>query len=142
MFNYVREKPMAIAGAVLLAIGQCLLAYSASRAPEAAAAGSATGTAELLQLFVILPVTIAGFSAVNPALQSLLSLNTAADEQGEMLGLGQSISAFARILGPGLGIWLFYRSPQLTYWSAAALMLAAAAWIASLKPAAKPAAAD
>ncbi|MEZ6066562.1 MAG: hypothetical protein R3B90_12835 [Planctomycetaceae bacterium] len=56
-------------------------------------------------------------------LQSLLPLNSGADEQGEVLGLGQSMSAMARIAGPVVGIPLVKLDPRYPYWSAAAVML-------------------
>ena len=40
----------------------------------------------------ILPVIVIGFSALNPSLQSMLSLSSSADEQGSVLGTGQGQS--------------------------------------------------
>lgn len=139
----VRERRMAIAGAVLLMIGMLLVAWSAGTARDAEAAALAAGSQEaasndvktaLLQLLLVLPAAVAGFSALNPALQSMLSLNTSAVEQGEILGLAQSMSSLARILGPFLGIMIFYRLGEpAPYWSAAAMMLVAALWIGALR---------
>jgi MFS family permease len=48
-------------------------------------------------------VLVAGFAFLSTSSQSLLSTRSRADEQGGILGLNQSLSALARILGPLLG---------------------------------------
>ena len=48
-----------------------------------------------------------GQGFLHPTLPTLLSRETGADEQGGMLGLGQSLSAAARAIGPILGGMLF-----------------------------------
>ena len=73
-------------------------------------------------LYAVLPVAVIGFSAVTPSLQSLLSRHTSASEQGGVLGLGQSIAALARILGPMLGLTLTDRNIVWPYWAGGALM--------------------
>jgi MFS family permease len=73
-------------------------------------------------LYAVVPIAVVGFSAVTPSLQSLLSRHTAATQQGGMLGLGQSISALARILGPWVGLNLHGRNILWPYWAGAALM--------------------
>jgi MFS family permease len=73
-------------------------------------------------LYSVLPVAVVGFSAVTPSLQSLLSRHTSSSEQGGVLGLGQSIAALARILGPLLGLTLTDRNIVWPYWAGAALM--------------------
>ena len=72
--------------------------------------------------------------------QAMLSLRTAADEQGEVLGVGQSMSALARIAGPLLGVWLFKLDKQhpensvaLPYWAGAGLMLLGVVMVLSLR---------
>lgn len=147
------EQKMAIAGAALLAIGLSLVAWAAEPARKEAAREAAAKTksaatdtaapesepavetpqshASLWTLLGVLPFAVAGFSALNPALQSLLSLNTAAEAQGEILGLGQSASAIARILGPWLGITIFGKWVPAPYWSGAALMLLVAGFLST-----------
>jgi predicted MFS family arabinose efflux permease len=72
---------------------------------------------------MVLPIAVVGFSAVTPSLQALLSLRTAADEQGKVLGLGQSMSALARIAGPVIGMLLFDETHvEWPYWAGAAMM--------------------
>ena len=90
----------------------------------------ARGTGEAL---AALPIAVLGFSMLTPSLAGLLSRRTPASLQGEVLGLGQSGLALARILGPAVGNSLLglehpspgtvtARSPELPYWVAAAVM--------------------
>lgn len=76
------------------------------------------------QLYALVPLSVVGFAATTPSLQSMLSLSSLESEQGGILGLGQSISAMARILGPVAGIVLFNegQAPALPYWFGAGLM--------------------
>ena len=73
------------------------------------AAAGRLGSLEIL--YVVLPVCVVGFSALTPSLQSLLSRHTPASEQGGTLGLGQSMSSLARILGPMAGVPLVENRP-------------------------------
>jgi len=64
--------------------------------------------AENLPLLLITMVIIAyGFSISSPALNSLLSLNIPAEQQGSILGIGRSASTLARALGPAGAGYLF-----------------------------------
>ena len=64
-----------------------------------------------------------GFSALTPSLQSLLSRNAQASDQGAILGIGQGIAAVARILGPFIGIVLFKSAGvPYPYWMGAIIM--------------------
>lgn len=69
---------------------------------------------------------VVGLAFVTPALQSLISRRTSAEQQGHVLGVTQSLSSLARILGPVLGVRLFAQSPQMPLWSAAIVMALAA----------------
>lgn len=103
------EKLMSIIGTVLMTAGLVLIGKSAD-------ADSTT------MLYCVLPVVVVGFSAVTPSLQSLLSRHTAASDQGGILGLGQSMAALARILGPWLGMNLKSIGIVWPYWAGAGLM--------------------
>lgn len=103
------EKVMSIAGTVLMTAGLALIGLS----------GSSRSTA---MLYAVLPVVVIGFSAVTPSLQSLLSRHTAASDQGGILGLGQSMAALARILGPWLGMNLKGVNIVWPYWAGAGIM--------------------
>lgn len=112
------EYRMGIAGIILMVIGLLLIAVAGT-------------SGSIALLYVVLPISVIGFSATTPSLQSLLSLNTKDDEQGGILGVGQSISALARILGPLAGIILFKGTENGTipgsisspYWVGAGIML-------------------
>ena len=69
-----------------------------------------------------LTVVVFGFAFMTPSLNSLISRRSDPARQGGILGLNQSISALARILGPLAGIPLFYRERGLPFWLAASLM--------------------
>ena len=77
-------------------------------------------------LCLAMAVFVVGLAFITPALQSLISRRTSPEQQGHVLGITQSISSFARIAGPVLGIRLFAYSPQVPLWSAAAVMALAA----------------
>gem|GEM_PF-5114040 len=63
-----------------------------------------------------------GFAFVNPALQSLISRRSSPKLQGGILGLGQSASSLARIMGPVFGARLFAESPDWPYWMSLVLL--------------------
>jgi MFS family permease len=107
----VGELAMAVVGTVLMTVGLLAVAWAADRETTSG-------------LYGVLPLAVVGFSATNPSLQSLLSRRTSADQQGGILGLGQSMSALARILGPVLGLSLSDSSILRPYQVGAGLMLA------------------
>ena len=106
------EFRMGFAGVFLMVIGLAAIAMVAT--------DGTTG-----QLYAVLPIVVVGFSATTPSLQSMLSLSSSESEQGGILGLGQSMSAMARILGPFVGLTLFDlgKNHALPYWCGAGLML-------------------
>lgn len=118
------EFRMATIGVALMSCG--LLGIGAATLPE-------NRSVSLALLFCVLPVCVVGFSATTPSLQSLLSLNSASDEQGGILGVGQSISSLARILGPIAGLGLQKWTVAMPYWFGAGLMAAAALLILTLR---------
>ncbi len=103
------EGLMAAAGGVTASIGLALLGLAAYR-----------GSFNLLVVGMV--VDVVGFAFVNPSLQSLLSRRSRADEQGGVLGLGQSVASLARILGPVAGVSLFAYRPEAPYYAAAGVM--------------------
>ena len=103
-------KLLALGGTAVMIVGLLLIGFAGKN-------GSVS------QLFIVLPIAVVGFSAVTPSLQALLSLSTAAEKQGEILGLGQSMSALARIAGPVIGMRMFDKSHvEWPYWAGAAMM--------------------
>ncbi len=106
----VSEGVLATAGALLESVGFVMMA-------------GAVMWASTWLLWTALTVVVTGFSLLTPSLNSLLSRRSSPTQQGGILGLGQSVSSLARILGAGLGIPLLKAHPSLPYWSGAALML-------------------
>lgn len=107
----IGENRMALIGVTLMTFGFVLIALTGNRTLPA---GS---------LWIILPIVTIGFSAVTPSLQSLLSRSAGEDEQGAVLGTGQSLSSLARILGPYVGIQLLEFSAATPYFAGAGLMV-------------------
>jgi MFS family permease len=108
----VGDYRMCLAGVTLMIGGLLAIAW-------VALGGTTT------QLYALVPLSVIGFAATTPSLQSMLSLSSLDSEQGGILGLGQSISALARILGPVAGIVLFNegQAPAHPYWFGAGLMV-------------------
>jgi len=87
----VSESIMASAGAVVEIVGFLLLA-------------SAVTHNSLALLLAALAVVVSGFAFITPSLNSLLSRWSDPAKQGGILGIGQSISSLARIIGPMIGV--------------------------------------
>ncbi|MEQ9410213.1 MAG: MFS transporter [Fuerstiella sp.] len=107
----IGEYRMALIGVTLMTAGFVLIALAGNRTLPATA------------LWYILPIVTIGFSAVTPSLQSLLSQSASDEEQGAVLGTGQSLSSLARIAGPYIGIQLLDVSAATPYFAGAGLML-------------------
>ncbi len=86
----------------------------------------------LTTLLCSLGVIVTGFAFITPSINALISRRSDPARQGGVLGLAQSVSSLARILGPLAGLPL-YKSSDLAYrvgvvrgstpfWFAAALM--------------------
>ncbi|MEX2176792.1 MAG: MFS transporter [Pirellulaceae bacterium] len=107
----ISEVSMASAGAVVSMLGFLLfsLATEGSRFPL---------------LLVASVVEVVGFSLMTPSLQALISRRSDPDAQGGILGVSQSVSALARVVGPLIAIPLFFVGPTLPYWAALAMMAA------------------
>jgi uncharacterized integral membrane protein len=73
-------------------------------------------------IYAVLALCTSGFAFLTPTLNSLLSRRSDPAKQGAILGLGQSISSLARIVGPGIGLPLLMRHVMLPYLVAAVLM--------------------
>lgn len=73
----------------------------------------------------VLAVAVTGFALVTPSVQSLISRLSDPARQGEILGVNQSASALARILGPAIALPLFKLESNhiLPYALGAALLL-------------------
>ncbi len=108
----VPETRMALVGAGLELIGFALLTVAVQRA-------------SLVFLFSAVTIVVTGFAFITPSLNGLLSRRTNPQQQGSVLGVGQSASALARIIGAAVGVPLLMRNPQWPAYLATALMVAA-----------------
>jgi MFS family permease len=105
----VSEVVMATSGAGVTMLGFLLLSL-------------ASQAGNVWFLVVASAVEVTGFSLMTPSLYSLLSRRSDPAKQGGILGVGQSVSALARVAGPLIAVPLFFRQPTLPYWTALAMM--------------------
>lgn len=98
----VGEARLLVAGTLLMAVGLGLVSFSVSQN-------------SLVMLMVVMPVLICGFAFVTPCAHALISRRADPRTQGEILGINQSASAIARIIGPWWGNVLFGRGMVLPY---------------------------
>ncbi len=114
LLGKINEATMGAAGAVfdVVGFGVLILAVDSASVPI---------------LFVAFTLLVFGFSMMMPSLNSLLSRRSDPAKQGGILGIGQSITALARILGPMLGIPLLEQHAflplVLPYWVGGGLMV-------------------
>jgi MFS family permease len=107
----VSRSDQSLEGAVIGAVG------------NVASPGHSAGM--YVALFTALTAAVVGFAFLTPSAQALISRRTSADRQGEVLGVNQSASAMARILGPLLGLTLYKSTDThlLPYIAGAILLL-------------------
>jgi MFS family permease len=120
--NRVSEPTFMAMGLALMGLGVLALggiSWLASQ-PE-----RPTFEALLGLMLPVLAVAVVGFAFLTPSAQALVSRRSPADRQGEILGVNQSASAMARILGPICGLALYKATPAhlLPYAFGAALLL-------------------
>jgi MFS family permease len=72
-------------------------------------------------------VEVTGFAFMTPSLQSLISRRSDPAKQGGILGVNQSTSSLARVVGPLIAIPLLKLSTSLPYWTAIGIMAACTA---------------
>lgn len=95
-------------GIVLMAVGVASLGGVSWLAFARQTGQFVTGDKFLMTLlFVSLATAVVGFAFLTPSAQALVSRRSAASQQGEILGVNQSASALARILGPIFGLTLY-----------------------------------
>jgi MFS family permease len=109
----VSEQHLAVAGALIEVVGFGLIAYAVS-------------IESVRWLFGSLAVIVAGYSCLQPSLYSLLSRWSDPTQQGKILGVGQSVSALARIFGSALGIPMLKAYLFLPYAVGSVMMIAVA----------------
>ncbi len=94
----ISEPVLAATGTLVEIAGFAVLAHAATHA-------------SLNLLLVGLGIVVSGFAFMTPSLNSMLSRWTDPTKQGGILGIGQSISSLARILGPLAGVPLVENRP-------------------------------
>jgi DHA1 family tetracycline resistance protein-like MFS transporter len=109
------EERLLLAGLALIGLG--LLALPAAR--------------WLSLLAFVLAALAVGMGLVQPSLNSLISRRAGREQQGEVLGVSQSVGSLARVLGPLAAGFLFAEFGRDTpyLWGAA---LVAAAWLLTM----------
>ncbi len=112
----------------LLLFGMAAVSLSLALIPVV---GWVAGFAMLLPVSMLLAV---GSGLVNPSLTSLLSRSVDKDEQGGALGIGQSLSALGRVIGPSVSGFLFEWHPGAPFWVGAVLTCVTGAVAYTVKP--------
>lgn len=106
------EANLIVQGAVALAIGMALIPFSHS----------------VEWLIAAMVIVAYGFSIINPALNSLISLRTSATNQGQMMGVARSATTLARVVGPAwAGVLFAALGMNWPYYGGTVLMLVVAA---------------
>lgn len=105
----VHEVAMASLGALTQIVGFWLMTYAAN-------------SGDLTWLMVALTVVVCGFALLQPSLNALISRRSDPRKQGGILGVNQSLSALARIIGPVIGVPLIKQDVDWPYEAAAAMM--------------------
>ncbi len=112
------ERRTAISGTVAVVLALIVLAW-------------APGTNGILASLALLGI---GWGLFNPSLLGILSGRAEDVDQGSVLGVNQSASALARVIGPAAGGWAFGAlGYTIAFHVAAALLAAAALWLLALE---------
>ena len=118
------ERVLALTGAILLGTGFLILPWLGS----------------LRAVLAAVLVIAAAQGLISPSLSSLLSRASRADDQGGVLGVGQSLASGARALGPLIAGFLYDRAAPLPYVFSALVLAAVAVLLARPSESAVPAA--
>jgi DHA1 family tetracycline resistance protein-like MFS transporter len=99
---------------------------------------AALWSGEFWNLVAVMPVVVVGFAMITPSLQSMASKQAPPDRQGVVLGVNQSASALARVIGMAAGPILLGVHLYLPYIATAALLLLVLATMAARLPFGRP----
>jgi DHA1 family tetracycline resistance protein-like MFS transporter len=122
-----------LVGRLVPRFGERALASSGAVA-MAASLGALPFAPSMTVALSVLGVLALGQGLTNPTLSTLLSRASGADEQGGLLGLGQSLAAGARALGPLAAGWLYDHGAAIPYVVSAGLLVGAALMVGSARP--------
>ncbi|OEJ68687.1 MFS transporter [Magnetovibrio blakemorei] len=102
------EGNLIVQGAVALAVGMIMIPFCTSVVP----------------LMAAMVIVAYGFSIINPALNSMISLRSGNTEQGMMMGVARSATTMARIIGPAwAGILFAQLGKEWPYYAGMVLMV-------------------
>ncbi len=102
------EANLIVQGAVALAVGMLAIPFANSVAA----------------LLVAMAIIAYGFSVINPAMNSLISLQVGPEEQGGIMGVSRSATTLARVVGPiWAGMLFAVLGMDWPYFAGAAVML-------------------
>jgi DHA1 family tetracycline resistance protein-like MFS transporter len=113
--RFTGERQLIIAGALALTLGMVVIPLSS----------------DVIVLVIAMVVVAGGFALMSPALNSLLSLQASASEQGMMMGVTRSAMTLARIVGPVAAGWIFAELGKDSPFFAGAIMMAVVASLAA-----------
>ncbi|HYM73978.1 MAG TPA: MFS transporter [Stellaceae bacterium] len=116
------EERLLVAGLALIACGLAILPF----------------THNLTLLLVSVSGLALGMGAMQPSLNSLISRRAGAQEQGEVMGVAQSVGSLARVLGPLLAGVLFAGLGRNTPFLCGMVLVAVAAVLGWRLPPAEP----
>jgi DHA1 family tetracycline resistance protein-like MFS transporter len=116
----LHEETFIAMGILLMGLGVAGLGGATWMADQQAGFSQILGT-----MLGSLAVAVTGFAFLTPSVQALISRRSDPAKQGEVLGVNQSASAMARILGPFVGLTLYKLDPShlLPYLVGACLIL-------------------
>lgn len=106
------EKRIMFASILLLSISLLIMGFSTS----------------ITILLVSVSLMALGQSLLNPVVTGLISKATPEDEQGNIMGLSQSVASIGRLVGPILGTFLFGIANHETPFIAAAIIMLSAVY--------------
>ena len=119
MSSHMSETRLATGGAAVAILGYVLLVVAIDRQ-------------SLGLLIGAMAVEAVGFAFLPPTVQALISRRSDPGRQGSILGVAQSVSAMARILGHAICFPLFYIATTIPFVVGAALMAVALLLIATI----------
>jgi MFS family permease len=119
---HARDWTLMLTGVVLLVVGLASMG--------AVAALPLSPAALLVGILLGVGLTGVGFAFINPSTSSLISRFSDPALQGEILGLNQSSSALARILGTVMGTYLYRLPPaHVLPYASGAIMMVVVLWL-------------
>ena len=122
-------------GVVMMAVGLTGVTGVALGAHQFISAGGATPLWLTPLFYLSVGVGVSGFAFSNPSISSLVSRRADPARQGEAIGVSQSATALARILGPFVGAEIYFKDPNhaAPYALAVAVLLGATALLPGVR---------